>query len=102
MGLRRDRSVTVTLEQELDALIQNEDYQVVIAHVSDNYLKLRIVYLPRLTVQGEGAFRYIASGLVAEQHFIVRNPARRWRKAKRWALAEITGHREFITGVGRA
>lgn len=94
--------MTATLEQELDALIQNEDYQVIVAHVGDNYLKLKIVYLPRLIVRGEGAFRYIAQGLIAEQHFTARNAARRWRKARQWALAEIAGHREFITGVGRS
>lgn len=92
--------MTATLEQELERLIEDADYQVVIAHAGDNYLKLRILYLPRLSVKGEGAWSYIASGLIAERSFLTKNSARRWRRAAKWARAEITGHRELLRTVG--
>lgn len=88
--------MTQTLEQELEQLISASDYKVIVAHVGDNYLKLRIVYLPKLTVRGEGALSYIASGLVAEQHWICRSPRRRWKKAAKWAREEIAGHRMLV------
>lgn len=91
--------MTVTLEQELEQLIADADYRVVVAHVGDNYLRLRIVYLPHLSVKGEGAFSYVAHGLVGENHWIGRNPARRWRKAAKWARREIAGHRELMRTV---
>lgn len=91
--------MSITLEQELENLTVDADYRVVVAHVGDNYLKLRIVYLPHLNVRGESAFSYIAHGLVAEQHWICRNPQRRWRKAAKWAKKEIAGHRELLRTV---
>lgn len=93
--------MTPTLEQELAQLIESEDYRVSI-WASGDYLRLRIVYLPKLRVRGEGALSYIANGVVAETSFRGRNPMRRWRKAKKWALAEIAGHREFLQGVLQA
>jgi hypothetical protein len=94
--------MTATLEQELEQLITDADYRVVIAHVSDNYLKMRIVYLPKLDVRGTGGFSYVANGMVAEQHFLCRSPKRRWRKARKWALEEIAGHRAFLGSVTQA
>lgn len=91
-----------TLEQELEQLIEEADYRVVIAHASDRYINLRIIYMPHLKVRGEGAFSYIAHGLIAEQHFMHKNPRRRWRKAREWARREIAGHREFIRSVNVA
>lgn len=92
----------VSLEQELENLIADADYRVVVAHVGDNYLRLRIVYLPHLSVRGEGAFAYVAHGLVADNHWICRNPKRRWRKAAKWAKREIEGHRELMRMVNVA
>jgi hypothetical protein len=94
--------MTQTLEQELEQVIADADYRVVVVHASDRYINLRIVYLPHLSVRGEGAFSYIAHGLIAEQHFMDRNPRKRWRKAREWAQREISGHREFVQGVNIA
>ena len=91
--------MTLTLEQELEQLITDADYRVVVAHAGDNYLKLRILYMPHLKVRGEGALSYIAHGQVAEQHWICRSPRRRWRKAAKWAREEIAGHRELMQAV---
>jgi len=87
----------MTLEQELDQLIEGTDYQVVICHVSDNYLRLRIVYLPHLVVKGEGAFSYVQSGLIGDKSFTGR---RRWKKARKWVMKQIAEHRKlFAMGV---
>ena len=94
--------MTQTLEQELESLIENSDYRVIVAHVGDNYLKLRVIYLPKLAVRGTGALSYISNGLIAEHHFTDRNPKRRWRKATQWALDEIKGHRELLGSVTQA
>lgn len=87
-----------TLEQELEELIESADYRVTI-NSGDNYLRLTLLYLPKLAVRGEGAFAYIANGKVAEQWFRGR---RKWPKAKKWVFAEIAGHRELIRAVGQA
>lgn len=94
--------VTATLEQELEQLITDADYRVMVAHVGDNHLRLRIIYLPHLNVRGEGAFAYVAHGLVGENYWIGRNPKRRWRKAAKWAQLEIAGHRELMRTVNVA
>jgi len=91
-----------TLEQELERLVTDADYRVIVVHASDSYLNMRIVYLPHLSVRGEGPFFYIAHGLIAEQHFMQRNPSKRWRKAREWAQREISGHRGFVQGVNVA
>lgn len=85
--------MTASLEAELEQLVQSRDYQVVVAYVSDNYLRLRIVYLPSLVVRGEGAASYIATGLIGDQYFTGR---RRWKKARKWALEQIAEHRELM------
>jgi len=92
--------MTPTLEQELEALIADADYRVSI-FAGDNYLKLRLIYLPKLSVRGEGAFAYIANGVIAEQHWHGRSSRRRWRRAAKWVQAEIAGHRELIRAVGQ-
>jgi hypothetical protein len=94
--------MTLTVEQELEKIIADADYRVVIGHASDNYLKLRILYMPHLKVRGEGALSYIAHGLIAEQHFICRSPRRRWKRARKWAQREIAGHREYLGVVNAA
>lgn len=91
----------LTLEEEFAAFVESMDYCVTV-FAGDNYLKVRLIYLPKLSVKGEGALSYIANGVVAEQHFISGNPQRRWRKARKWAQAEIAGHREFIRTVQQA
>ena len=88
--------MTVTLEQELAQLIEHEDYRVIIVHTGSHYINLKIVYLPKLRIRGEGAWSYIANGVIAEQHFMQRNPRRRWRAVRKWAVAEIAGHRELV------
>lgn len=88
--------MTLSLEQELAQLVESEDYQVVICHVSDNYLRLRIVYLPHFVSRGEGAFSYVVTGLIGDQHFMGR---RRWKKARKWVKKEIAEHRELM-GMG--
>lgn len=85
--------MTPTLEQELAELVESTDYQVVICHVGDNYLKLRIAYLPHLIVRGEGAFRYAATGIIGDKAFMGR---RRWKKARKWIKQEIAEHREML------
>ncbi|MDF2751679.1 MAG: hypothetical protein K0S82_61 [Gaiellaceae bacterium] len=85
--------MTLSLEQELEGLIESTDYQVVVAHVSDNYLRLRILYLPHLVVRGEGAFSYVATGLIGDKSFMGR---RRWKKARKWVKEQIAEHRELL------
>ena len=89
-----------TLEQELEALIESTDYRVII-FARDSYLKLRLIYTPRLNVIGNGGLAYIANGVIAEQHFIHRKPEKRWKQAREWVLGEIKGHRELITAIGQ-
>jgi len=74
-------------------MIEGMDYQVAIVHVSDNYLRLRIAYLPTLSVRGEGAFSYVATGLIGDKSFMGR---RRWAKARKWVREQITEHRELL------
>lgn len=90
-----------TLEQELEDLITDADYRVTVFS-GDNYLSLKLLYMPKLSILGEGGCSYIANGKVAEQHFICRSPKRRWRKARKWVQREIAGHREFIRAVNQA
>ena len=85
--------MTGSLEQELEQLVESTDYQVVICHVSDNYLRLRIAYLPHLVVKGEGAFSYVQSGLIGDKSFMGR---RRWKKARKWVRDQIAEHRELL------
>lgn len=85
--------MALTLEQELEQLVEATDYQVVICHVSDNYLRLRIAYLPHLVVKGEGAFAYVSSGLIGDKAFMGR---RRWSKARKWVKQQIAEHRELL------
>lgn len=86
----------VSLEEELAQLVESKDYQVVVAHVSDNYLRLRIAYLPHLVVRGEGAFSYVATGLIGDKSFMGR---RRWKKARKWVKQQIREHQELL-GMG--
>jgi hypothetical protein len=91
----------ITLEQELEQLIEASDYRVSI-YAGDNYLKLKLFYLPKTVVKGQDACPYVANGIVAENHWIMRNSKRRWRKARRWVEREIAGHRELLRTVGQA
>ena len=84
-----------SLEQELESLIESADYTVAV-FAGDNYLSLRIIYLPRLQVRGQGGLAYIANGVIAEHCWIMRSSKRRWRKARKWVAAEVAGHREFL------
>lgn len=86
------------LEQELEDLIQFEDYSVIVA-AFDGSFKLTLLYLPRLSVRGEGGWSYIANGKIGEEWFRGR---RRWRKAKKWTLGQIKGHRELLATVKQA
>lgn len=85
--------MTQTLEQEFAEMVESTDYQVVICHVSDDYLRLRIAHMPSLITRGEGAFSYVVTGLVGDKSFTGR---RRWKKARKWIRQQIAEHRETI------
>lgn len=87
-----------SFEAELEALIDSADYCVSI-YAGDNYLNLKLIYLPKMSVRGEGGLAYIANGKVAERHWFGR---RRWKKARKWVLREIRGHKELVRTVGQA
>ena len=90
--------MTTSLEQELEQLIQSEDYRVHIWSGSDS-INVRLIYLPKLVMKGEGAFRYVANGEIGQKWFRGR---RKWTKAKKWIVREITGHRELVQQVHQA
>jgi len=84
--------VTATLEQELEQLITDADYRLVVRGCHNGF-KLTLLYMPKLSVRGEGAFSYIANGNIGEEWFHGR---RRWRKAKRWVTEAVEGHRDLL------
>jgi hypothetical protein len=89
---------TPTLEQELEDLVRDQDYRLHI-YAGDKYLGIELIYLPKLVVKGEGAFAYMANGRIAKNHWAGR---RRWKKAKKWVVKEIEGHRALIRTVQQA
>lgn len=92
--------MTISLEQELEQLISSQDYCITI-HNSDTYLRIKVLYLPKLKVKGEGGFSYIANGQVGEERFGGR-PRKRYSKARKWVIATIEGHRELLKAVQQA
>lgn len=87
-----------TLEQELEQLIADADYRVQI-WAGDDSISITLLYLPKLSVRGEGALAYIANGKIGNKWFRGR---RKWPKAQKWLAREVAGHRNLIRTLGQA
>lgn len=90
--------MTVTLEQELQAIAASADYRLAV-HDSGTFLHVSVIYVPAFQAVDMGGRMplVVNDGVIGTRLF---TRWRRWRRVPKWVRETIDGHRALLVASG--